>query len=813
MMAYLAVAALLATTARAQEAGPSPASPSRYIPAQNLGIYLEFEGLDAHEAAWRKSAAFKVLNETSLGTLLEDIAGQVIEQAQQSTPPAKRIPPAQYLGLLKLGVRRGLAVGVLVGKDEDTQAVVVIRKGHQKEFLDLLQSALEADKPGARAEVVEKNGRTVHVHGGAAWWSEHGDLVITGRTMVDGVLSVVDGKQPSALGHPLRAALTQPQADFEPVAYGFIDLAALPPLPADAARLGLDGLKRIEFQWGFQDDALRTVIEAVAPSPRRGILALADQPTLKLDTLPPIPAGLPAFTAFSIDLGRTYDQIAALARSANPQGAQGVEGLENAIRTQFGFDLRNDLLRHLGPRLAIYARQVNPAPAGNPLAEMILPYTGLTLTLEARESDAIGKHLDTIVKVVNQLLAQRPAGGGAEPPELRRKAGPHTEYVLEFPPGSLPEGPLGLFSPTIALGGKELVVSGSMTAADQALKLADAPAAARWSATGAFVPMARRLPKEMIMLNVSDPRETFPVLIENLPAIAQALNMQIAQAQAQARRGQAEQPPPFALKIDPEKLPRADQLRTLLFPASTALTVDDRGIRLAQREALPSLTSPTTSGVLVALLLPAVQSAREAARRAQCTNNLKQIALAMHNHHSAMNTFPTDIVDKNGKPLLSWRVAILPYLEQGDLYNKFKLDEPWDSPHNKALLKEIPKVFVCPSRAKPDPFTTTYRGFNGDTAMFETGKNLGMETVTDGTSNTIMVTEAKEAVPWTKPDDLPFNPQINGSLYGAGSPHPGGFNCGFVDGSVHFLKNSVNTIVFKALISRNGGEVISSDAY
>src|SRR4249919_3311122 len=104
--------------------------------------------------------------------------------------------------------------------------------------------------------------------------------------------------------------------------------------------------------------------------------------------------------------------------------------------------------------------------------------------------------------------------------------------------------------------------------------------------------------------------------------------------------------------------------------------------------------------VLIALLLPAVQAAREAARRAQCVNNLKQIGLAMHNYHDVKNGLPPSaIVDKQGKPLLSWRVAILPYIEQQPLYDKFKLDEPWDSPNNKDLIQYMPSIYMCPSRA------------------------------------------------------------------------------------------------------------------
>jgi prepilin-type processing-associated H-X9-DG protein len=362
-------------------------------------------------------------------------------------------------------------------------------------------------------------------------------------------------------------------------------------------------------------------------------------------------------------------------------------------------------------------------------------------------------------------------------------------------------------SPTIALDKEQLIISATSAAAEKALALVAGPADKRWSVTGAYVRVAERIPRNLMMLVITDPRETMPAVIENLPAIAQALNAQIAQGRG-GRDG-----PEFNLRIDPRKLPRADQLRPLLFPASTSLTVDAQGIQVLQREAVPSLTSPATSGVLVALLLPATQSAREAARRAQCTNNIKQIMLAMHNYLSANNSFPRDITDKDGKPLLSWRVAILPYIEQAELYNKFKLDEPWDSPHNKELLKEMPPTFLCPSRAKPEPFTTSYRGFVGAGAMFETGQDIGIASVTDGTSNTIAVAEASEAVPWSKPADLPFDPQAQPSLYGAGSSHPGGFNCGFADGSVRFIKNSISAVVFQALITRNGGEVNNADAF
>ena len=143
---------------------------------------------------------------------------------------------------------------------------------------------------------------------------------------------------------------------MEPAAYGFVDLAALPPLPPDAAKAGLDGLKRIELQWGFQDDALVTLVRAVAPAPRRGCSRFSiSLPSISSRFLPS-PPGQSAFGVFSIDLGKAYDQIYRPEQESNPQNAAGIDAAENAFRQQFGLDLRSDLMKHLGPKIAIYSQ-------------------------------------------------------------------------------------------------------------------------------------------------------------------------------------------------------------------------------------------------------------------------------------------------------------------------------------------------------------------------------------------------------------------------------------------------------------------------
>ena len=136
----------------------------------------------------------------------------------------------------------------------------------------------------------------------------------------------------------------------------------MPPMSPQAVQLGLDGLKRVEIQWGIQDDAMLAVVGLVAPQPRRGILAMLDQPTFTIQSLPPLPAGLTGFVVLSLDPGKLYDQIVELAKQTNPGGGEGFAQLEQAVRQRFGFDLRKDVLAQLGPKIAVYSQA--PAAAG-----------------------------------------------------------------------------------------------------------------------------------------------------------------------------------------------------------------------------------------------------------------------------------------------------------------------------------------------------------------------------------------------------------------------------------------------------------------
>jgi hypothetical protein len=249
-----------------------------------------------------------------------------------------------------------------------------------------------------------------------------------------------------------------------------------------------------------------------------------------------------------------------------------------------------------------------------------------------------------------------------------------------------------------------------------------------------------------------------------------------------------------------------EKIIQLMKQAQSALKqakVEQDGKRL-QASASVKLDVPNSA----VMVLEAIQKVRSAAGRQQSANNLKQIALAMHNYHDTMASLPPQATyDKNGKPLLSWRVLILPYIEQQELYKQFHLDEPWDSEHNKKLLTRMPKVYASPQDENTSKdHTTRYQGFVGKGAFFEGKKGLRFADFTDGTSNTLMIVEASKAVPWSKPEDIAYDPAK--PLPKLGLPGSKGFQASLCDGSVRTISHTIKPMTLRNLITRNDGNVI-----
>lgn len=281
--------------------------------------------------------------------------------------------------------------------------------------------------------------------------------------------------------------------------------------------------------------------------------------------------------------------------------------------------------------------------------------------------------------------------------------------------------------------------------------------------------------------------------------------------------------------------------------------------------------------VLIALLLPAVQSAREAARRIQCTNNLKQLGLAMHGYHDINNCLPGVAVTSTVGPVSGPYMAVLPFMEQSNLASAYNFNVAWNAPVNSTVATSRIAAYICPSN--PDAFEKPTSGYYASDytalrtamkwdlckSMFEMGAYVGFNAATDGLSNTIMQYESAGRANWyvfkkKNPTNPPWNyygtadwgtkiepwagnvgggwifptvislDQTGGvpnvvwfvgssvinvsNWYGnAYSFHPSGVNAGMGDGSVRFVRQQTSVEVLSALTSRDGGEILSSDAF
>jgi hypothetical protein len=170
---------------------------------------------------------------------------------------------------------------------------------------------------------------------------------------------------------------------------------------------------------------------------------------------------------------------------------------------------------------------------------------------------------------------------------------------------------------------------------------------------------------------------------------------------------------------------------------------------------------------------------------------------------------PATVYGKDGKPLYSWRVELLPFLEQLALYNEFKKDEPWDSPHNKRLLSRMPKVFAMPG-APPGETKTHYKVFTGPNTPFadKTGPRLPGD-FPDGTSNTILIAEASTPVEWTRPVDI--RPGVGPTLKWSLGSKFSKYYVALADGSVRSLKTTISTDTLRNAINPKDGQQLGPD--
>jgi uncharacterized lipoprotein NlpE involved in copper resistance len=286
------------------------------------------------------------------------------------------------------------------------------------------------------------------------------------------------------------------------------------------------------------------------------------------------------------------------------------------------------------------------------------------------------------------------------------------------------------------------------------------------------------------------------------------LNLRAAEVElgaAEQRLKVAPDRPQAELEVQRAKI-QVERAKALL-QLHTSGTAQD-GASTAQ----PAQVGASTNGSAAAASGTKARSAsgEQANDRTESMNHLKQIGLAIHNYFDVNRTCPPAYrAENSGRPLLSWRVLILPYLEQEALYRQFHLDEPWDSEHNKQLIECIPTVYRSPG-SKAALGITNYLTVRGPNTIFPGKDAISFQDVTDGSCNTLMVVEVSDqkAVVWTKPDDFEYNE--SDPLAGLVGLRSEGFLAALCDRAVLLIPSSVEKETLRRLFVRNDGKPVPS---
>ncbi len=413
--------------------GGDPAPPqvlAHYFPRQDLVVYAEFAGLDQERDAWTKTAAYKLWNETTTGALYEQTIARLVDTlvAGQPKPP---ITGSELAAGAAQARARGFRGGHQPrgGEGPPRCLGIVIRGGAKGPFRAVFDKVLKAaETPNGRVTVKKARGRTLHAQPTGpdqsfAWWAEGDDLVISlvSPTGPDAMMAALDGDEPSAIDHPARADLKK-SADapgFVPVGFAFFEMTALPRLPKEAVALGLDGIKRFDFRWGFDGPALQTIIGMVAPEPRKGIPAVFNQPVFDRGHLPPLPGGLAGFTVLSIDPPRLWDMLFEAVKSADPTAPKQLAELEKQLRDMLGLDLRHDLLAHIGPKFTGYVFPTKRNAPTNILEGVVQGFfivPKAAVVIEVKDHEAVARALSTLA--ARATMRYRPWRKGAGRQEL-----------------------------------------------------------------------------------------------------------------------------------------------------------------------------------------------------------------------------------------------------------------------------------------------------------------------------------------------------------------------------------------------------------
>ncbi|HVJ88093.1 MAG TPA: DUF1559 domain-containing protein [Caulifigura sp.] len=800
-------------------------------------VYFSLDGGVMHEAAFKKTAAYAALYESGLMDALLKAANRLKDSASGEIPDKDRQAIGKLIELGNQAVSRGLSFSLVVqppaGGPPTVSATAIINQSaaYRTTLEQVLREGL-ADEPKIQFEPYSEDGKTTGititgdngpVGARTTIFEKGGHLVLNFATTVGGQspardvsFAALSGQGKNVSTHRLYKDGSSERnfvqngiawIDFKPLREMFGGMP-LPPTRTGVqltvndilGELGLDTLEAVVTRSGYRDRATWTEASVIAPGPRKGLLSLLDQPTFTLADLPPLPPKAINIMASGIDAGALYDQLVAafknISAKVEPQAIDQFDQGLARVESQIGFSIRNDLL---GPLKGVMVLAVD----GGGSQSLDSLQISLQVADPAKFKSALAKIFDLAAAVSNgEISFETVSKYGREMSVMRIRQAP-------------------IVVPTICIDKKFAHIGLIPQAIDMALLRTDGKLP-NWKPTGDTADAMKLMPEEMTGLSYSDTPLMYSRLIGQAPILLGFVQTAAAQAN-----------PGFEFPLKAEDLPPAELVASPLFPNVAVSTIDQEGMKSYTRNSLPGaemFVSTAGVSVMTALLLPAVQQAREAARRTQSKNNLKQLGLALHNYHDVHNAFPAGTIPNAAlQPTerLSWLADVLPYVDQAALYNQLDRTAAWNKGANEALTKTDLLHLLHPGVRKVDESgQTNYFGIAGlgeegptldarnpKAGFFAYDKPRRMRDITDGLSNTAAVAESSTSMPWAQGGistirPLTKQPYINGPD-GIGGVSPLGANILMGDGAVRFVSDKVDPKVMEAISTIAGGEIVN----
>lgn len=820
-------------------ADPKAVKPEQLLPANSV---LYVGGLDSasYQAAYEKTAAHEAFYKSGLVPALSKLLDGIVKQIPQ--PQVTEVYKA--LGII---MDKGISLAISTPADGSNPVpsltIVVHEGGSLDETLTQIAKAAAEDSE-IKVNETKKGKRTIHSiifpntpELEFAWWPEGKHfMMLVGVKAIDGALEVADGKQPNITTNPLWKKYRETPADPEQTLATvlWLDIPAITktygkisiPNPEKKAItvgdilevIGLNELGTFAIQSGYKGKTVWTVMSL----DYNGDKAAAKAPALiSLSDLPPVPKNATTIVAGTYDLGGLYDGVISRVRTAAkklgpPKAIDEVDETLKGLPDLLGFDPKADLFDTLGNVYCVY--QDDGIIGGSPLGLFsgLGMLSGSGVMLSTRDSARLQKTL-------NSLLERIPKN--AEVMVERNKVRGREVVTIRFK-----EAPIGI---SFVCDKNWLIVSFDLQAIHAALLRIDGKLDS-WKPTDQHKEAFAELPQKFSSIAITDPRATFRFISSFLPLLVGGVETLTNNVPFI----------PIRLTVSQVDLPPAELVVKPMFPNVTVSVNGVEGWKSISRESVSmnangALVGVGAAGIGAALLLPAVQGARGAARATQSRNNLKMIGLGAHNFASTYNYFPPRDGDEKRQKLkpkerISWEADLLPYMEQNNVYDGLDAGKPWNDDANKRSASAQIQGYLNPSM-NPDPTKDGYgvTHYVGNGGVGEDGPNLDvknakagafgfnrktrMQDFKDGLSNTVMAAGIyKDAGPWVANTSATIRPLIKkpyilgpDGIGNQGRRKDGTFLMS--DGSVRNVSADVDPSVLEAIYTINGGEANNGD--